>query len=181
MSLLPPSEGTQASLKTVYDFSFKTLIGQAPLPLRQFQGNVLLIVNTASRCGFTPQYEGLERLYKIYKKEGFVILGIPSNDFGRQEAGSNEEIACFCKLNYNITFPMASKEAVRGKNAHPFYLWAKERLGLGTAPKWNFHKYLINRTGEVIDYFHSTTSPESERLKEAIEAALKTISSIRVL
>lgn len=167
-----PSQSTDTPKKSAYDFHFKTVIGEEPLPLFQFKGKVILIVNTASQCGFTPQYGGLEKIYEKYKEQGLVILGVPSNDFGSQERGSNEEIAQFCELNYGITFPMASKEVVSGDTAHPFYIWAKETLGFGTAPKWNFHKYLVNRKGELIDYFHSTTSPEAKNLVEAIEKEL---------
>jgi glutathione peroxidase len=155
-----------------YDYAFKTLRGGEALPLAQFRGKVLLIVNTASKCGFTKQYAGLESLYTAYKDQGFVILGIPSNDFGKQEPGPEEEIADFCKLNYGVSFPMAAKEIVSGNNAHPFYIWAKQTLGFGTAPKWNFHKYLINKEGNLIDYFNSPTSPESNRMKKAIEDLL---------
>lgn len=158
--------------KDAYRFSFKTLIGQKPLPLSQFRGKVVLVVNTASQCGFTGQYEGLEALYGRYKDRGLVILGVPSNDFGAQEPGTNEQIASFCKLNYGVSFPMAAKEQVSGKDAHPFYLWAKDVLGFGTAPKWNFHKYLINRKGQLVDYFNSTTAPDSDRLVVAIEQLL---------
>lgn len=159
--------------QTAYDFSFKTLDKQAPMPLKQFDGKVLLIVNTASNCGFTPQYAELEKLYTTYKDQGLVIIGIPSNDFGKQEPGTNQEIADFCKINYGVTFPIASKEVVSGDNAHLFYIWAKNTLGFGTAPKWNFHKYLINRHGQLIDYFNSTTAPDSTSIKKAIEEALK--------
>ncbi|WP_058388033.1 glutathione peroxidase, partial [Legionella cherrii] len=139
-----------------YDYSFHTLRGHEPLPLSSFRGKVLMIVNTASKCGFTPQYARLEKLYEQYKDRGLVILGVPSNDFGGQEPGTEQDIASFCQVNYGVTFPMTAKEVVSGKNAHPFYLWAREKLGFGTAPKWNFHKYLINRKGELIDYFYST-------------------------
>ncbi|MFZ4124923.1 MAG: glutathione peroxidase, partial [Rickettsiales bacterium] len=145
---------------TAYDFSFTTLTGNQPLPLSQYQGKVLLIVNTASECGFTKQYEGLEALYNTYKDKGLVIIGVPSNDFGGQEPAGNEEIAQFCKRNYGVTFPMASKEVVSGDKAHPFYKYAYDVLGFGTAPKWNFHKYLVDKTGHVVDYFHSTTAPD---------------------
>ncbi len=167
---------SQAAAKVVdnnaYGFSFKTLIGEDPMPLEQFKGKVLLIVNTASECGFTGQYEGLEKLYTTYKDRGLVVIGVPSNDFGKQEPGSNQEIANFCRINYGVTFPMASKEVVAGDEAHPFYQWAKQTLGFGTAPKWNFHKYLINRKGELVDYFNSTTSCDSNRIIQAIEKAL---------
>jgi len=158
--------------KTAYNFSFKILNNEEPMPLKQFSGKVMLVVNTASHCGFTKQYEGLETLYKLYKDQGLVVIGVPSNDFGQQEPGSAQEIATFCKRNFGVTFPMAEKEVVSGDGAHPFYVWAKQTLGFGTAPKWNFHKYLINRKGELINYFYSTTTPESHRLKKAIEQAL---------
>ncbi len=155
-----------------YDFSFHTLVGHTPLPLDSFRGKVLIIVNTASKCGFTPQYAGLEKLYERYKDRGLVILGVPSNDFANQEPGSDQEIVTFCRINFGVTFPMTSKEIVSGKNAHPFYLWARKELGFGTAPKWNFHKYLINRKGALIDYFYSTTAPDAPRFIKAIEDAL---------
>ncbi|MGQ3892235.1 glutathione peroxidase [Legionella sp. CNM-4043-24] len=155
-----------------YDFTFHTLAGHHPLPLSTFKGKVLLVVNTASKCGFTPQYAGLEKLYLEYKDRGLVVLGVPSNDFGSQEPGSDQDIASFCQINYGVTFPMTSKEVVSGKNATPFYLWARKKAGFGSAPKWNFHKYLIGRNGELISYYYSTTSPDSPRLKRAIEKAL---------
>jgi glutathione peroxidase len=157
---------------SAYDFSFTTLMGEKPLPLSQFKGKVILIVNTASQCGFTKQYSGLQKLYDDYAAKGLVILGVPSNDFGAQEPGSGEEIAQFCKFNFGVTFPMAAKQVVSGEGAHPFYIWARSTLGFGTAPKWNFHKYLIGRDGSLIDYFNSTTAPDSERLQKAIETAL---------
>jgi glutathione peroxidase len=155
-----------------YEYSFTTLTGQHALPLSSFQGKVVMVVNTASRCGFTKQYAGLEHLYKEYQSRGFVIIGVPSNDFGHQEPGTEQDIAQFCQLNYGVSFPMTTKESVYGKHAHPFYRWAKQQLGFGTAPKWNFHKYLINRHGELIDYFNSTTSPDATRVIKAIEQAL---------
>lgn len=166
------NQADAADAKTAYDFSFKTLSGEQPMPLDDYKGKVLLVVNTASHCGFTKQYEGLEKLYQENKEKGFVVIGVPANDFGGQEPGSNEEIASFCKKNYGVSFPMTSKEVVSGDAAHPFYKWAKAELGFGTAPKWNFHKYLVNRQGKVIDHFNSTTSPEASNLKRAIEAAL---------
>jgi len=162
----------EKSGKTAYDFSFKTLVGQEAMPLSAYQGKVLLIVNGASKCGFTGQYDGLQKLYDKYKEKGLVVIVVPSNDFGRQEPGTSQEIASFCKLNYGVTFPMASKEIVSGDNPHPFYAWAKSELGFGTAPKWNFHKYLVNRQGKLVDYFNSTTGPDSDRLVKAVEKAL---------
>lgn len=172
MTLNSVSAGTPVTQDNAYDYSFTTLVGHQPLPLETYKGKVLIIVNTASKCGFTPQYAQLEALYKQYKDRGLVILGVPSNDFGGQEPGSEQEVAQFCQLNYGVSFPMTAKEVVSGKDAHPFYLWAREQLGFGTAPKWNFHKYLINRKGELINYFYSTTSPEAPRFIKAIEKAL---------
>lgn len=166
-----PTE-TLSKMDNAYDYSFNTLIGHKPLPLAAYRGKVLLIVNVASQCGFTPQYSGLEALYKKYKDSGLEILGVPSNDFGNQEPGNAEKIANFCQVNYGVSFQMTAKEVVSGKNAHPFYLWARQQLGFGTAPKWNFHKYLINHNGELIDYYYSTTSPLAPRFIKVLEKAL---------
>lgn len=155
-----------------YSFSFSSLVDHQPLPLSAYRGKVIMVVNTASNCGFTPQYAGLEKLYKKYKDEGLVIIGIPSNDFGGQEPGTAKTIATFCQVNYGVTFPMAAKEVVSGPKAHPFYRWASQKLGFGSAPKWNFHKYLINRQGELVDFFYSTTKPDSVKIVRAIEKAL---------
>ena len=157
---------------TAWDYSFHALSDHKPLPLAAWQGKVLLVVNVASRCGFTPQYKGLEELYTKYKDKGLVILGVPSNDFGSQEPGNAQEIHTFCQVNYGVSFPLTTKEVVSGKKAHPFYLWARQEAGFGTAPKWNFHKYLVNRKGKLVDYFYSTTYPEAQRLVKAVEKAL---------
>lgn len=156
---------------SAYDCSFQSLQGET-LPLANFTGKVLLVVNTASKCGFTRQYQGLETLYQHYKDQGLVVIGIPCNDFGHQEPGSPAEIAAFCQRNYGVSFSMTQKESVKGSKAHPFYQWAKQTLGFGTAPKWNFHKYLINRQGKLVDYFHSFTTPQSPRLIAALEKYL---------
>ena len=171
-SLHATHQSMTESPKNVYGFSFETLVGHQPLPLSSFKGKVILIVNTASKCGFTPQYEALEKLYQAYKDKGFVVVGVPSNDFGHQEPGSSEDIAHFCKLNYGVTFPMTTKQTVVGDGAHPFYRYARQQLGFGSAPKWNFHKYLINREGKLVTYFYSMTSPNSKRLVNAVERAL---------
>ncbi|MBP7251983.1 MAG: glutathione peroxidase [Alphaproteobacteria bacterium] len=167
------AQAAPAQPVSAYDFSFKTLDDEVVLPVSSFKGKVLLVVNTASECGFTPQYAGLEKLYGQYKDRGLVILGVPSNDFGGQEPGSNKEIAHFCQLNYGVTFPMAAKEVVSGDEAHPFYRWAQQELGFGTAPKWNFHKYLIDRDGKLVDYFNSTTAPEASSISTALERLLE--------
>lgn len=164
---------TMTEQKTAFDFSFKTLNEEAPMPLSAYKGKVLLIVNTASKCGFTKQYEGLETLYKTYKDQGLVVIGVPSDNFGGQEFDNNAEIAKFCAHNFGVTFPMTAKENVSGEAAHEFYQWSKQELGFGTAPKWNFHKYLIGREGKIIDYFGSMTDPMSGKITKAIEQALK--------
>jgi glutathione peroxidase len=159
---------------SAYDFTFTSLMSEQPLALSALKGKVIMVVNTASKCGFTGQYDGLEKIYNQYKDKGFVVIGVPSNDFGAQEPGAKEEIASFCKKNYGVTFPMAGKESVSGTNAHPFYKWAYKELGFGTAPKWNFHKYVIGRDGQLVDYFNSTTEPTSPSVIKAIETALAT-------
>ncbi len=169
----PSSENVEGLEKNAYDFSFQTIMDEKPLPLKEFEGKVLLIINTASQCGFTSQYEGMEKLYDHYKDKGLVIIGVPSNDFGGQEPGGNQEIAHFCTVHYGVSFPMTAKEIVSGDNAHPFYVWARKTLGFNAGPKWNFHKYLINPKGKLIDYFYSTTSPDNERIINSIENALK--------
>ena len=157
---------------SVYDYSAKTLDGQ-DASLADYRGQVLLIVNTASKCGFTPQYEGLEALYREYKDKGFTVLAFPCNQFGAQEPGNAEAIANFCSLTYDVTFPVLAKIDVNGPSAHPLYAYLKhEQKGLlGTeAIKWNFTKFLIGRDGEVVERFAPTTKPED--LKLAVEALL---------
>ena len=157
---------------SVYDYSAKTLDGQ-DRSLADYRGQVLLIVNTASKCGFTPQYEGLEALYRDYKDKGFTVLAFPCNQFGSQEPGNAEEIASFCSLTYDVTFPVLAKIDVNGPSAHPLYAYLKhEQKGvLGTEGiKWNFTKFLIGRDGEVVERFAPTTKPED--LKLAVEALL---------
>jgi glutathione peroxidase len=157
---------------SVYDYSAKTLDGQ-DVSLADYRGQVLLIVNTASKCGFTPQYEGLEALYKDHKDRGFTVLAFPCNQFGAQEPGNAEEIASFCSLTYDVTFPVMSKIDVNGADAHPLYRFLKkEQKGvLGTeAIKWNFTKFLIGKDGEVVERFAPTVKPED--FKVAVEALL---------
>ncbi|MCS7081319.1 MAG: glutathione peroxidase [Chloracidobacterium sp.] len=136
-----------------------------------FAGQVLLVVNTASQCGFTPQYEGLEALHRRYAGRGFAVLGFPSNDFMGQEPGSEEEIAEFCRTQYGVEFPMFEKIRVRGQEAHAFYRALTEAAG-GKAPRWNFHKYLIGRDGRLLAQFPSSVRPDDPRLIESIEQAL---------
>lgn len=154
-----------------HDFSFTTIEGQ-PMALKDFAGKAVLVVNTASLCGFTPQYKGLQALWERYEDKGLVVLGVPSNDFGRQEPGSSEEIKDFCETNYFITFPLAEKEVVKGDRAHPFYKWARAELGMLAAPKWNFHKYLVGPDGRLVDWFATTTDPLDKDVIAAVEAVL---------
>ncbi|MGP9809987.1 glutathione peroxidase [Rhodopseudomonas sp. NSM] len=158
-------------MTSIYDFSARTLAGQE-LPLKQFEGQVLLIVNTASACGFTPQYKGLEALQQTYGPRGFSVLGFPCNQFGAQESGSEAQIAQFCSVNYGVSFPMFAKIDVNGAQAHPLYSFLKDEKGglLGAAIKWNFTKFLVDRSGHVISRHAPTTTPES--LAKDIETLL---------
>lgn len=160
-----------ASAKTLHDFNLVGIDGK-PMALKQFEGKVVLLVNTASECGYTGQYEGLETLWEKYKESGLVIVGVPSNDFGGQEPGKAEEIASFCKMNYGVTFPLADKTVVKGAAADPVYVWAGEAAGALGRPKWNFHKYLFGRDGAFVDWFSTPTEPMSEKLTAAVEKAL---------
>lgn len=158
------------------NFSFNLLRSDESISLKDFKGQSILIVNTASKCGFTKQYKGLEELYQKYKSRGFQVIGVPSGNFASQEFDTSEEIEKFCRINYGVSFLITEKYDVIGKNAHPFYKWAKEELGFGTGPKWNFHKYLLNQNGELVDYFHSTTKPNSDKIIQAIEVLLSNSS-----
>ena len=157
---------------TMDRFTFASLNRGEPISLSEFSGKVVMIVNTASECGLTFQYKGLEQLYQTYKDSGFVIIGVPSNDFGGQEPGMDTEIAEFCQLNFGISFPMTTKYNVRGKNAHPFYQLAQQILGKEASPKWNFHKYLIGRDQHLLTHFNSTTAPNDKHLIKALQNAL---------
>jgi len=154
-----------------YDFSFNSIDG-APLPLTSFKDKVVLVVNTASKCGLTPQYEGLEKLYSDYKDKGLVVLGVPSNQFAGQEPGTDAEIADFCMTNFSVDFPMTSKTDVKGDEAHPFYKWAKDTLGEPAEPVWNFHKLLIGKDGKLIRAFGPRTEPLDAEITGAIDQAL---------
>jgi glutathione peroxidase len=158
-------------MTTAHDFSFTSIEGK-PLSLADFAGKAVLIVNTASACGLTPQYKGLQALWEAKKDEGLVVLGVPSNDFGAQEPGSEAQVKEFCEVRYGVTFPLTSKNPVIGAEAHPFYRWVAGELGESAAPKWNFHKYLIAKDGSIAGVFGSRTEPSSPDLTAAIEAAL---------
>ena len=161
-------------MATIYDFSADTMSGSRQ-SLADYQGKVLLIVNTASKCGFTPQFDGLEKLYQQYESQGLVVLGFPCNQFASQDPGSNEEIQQFCQLNYGVSFPMFAKIDVKGKDAHPLFQYlTKEAKGIlgSEAVKWNFTKFLVGKDGNVIDRYAPTTKPESivGDIKKALNA-----------
>lgn len=159
-------------MTNLYDFSADRLTG-ASSDLSEYKGKVVLVVNTASKCGLTPQYEGLEELYKTYKDQGLVVLGFPCNQFAKQESGSADEISEFCQINYGVSFPMYAKIDVNGKGTHPLFAWLKKEQGggiLGDAIKWNFTKFLIGRDGAVIERYAPTVTPD--KLTGDIEKAL---------
>ena len=157
--------------KLAYDFNFNDLDG-SPLKLSEYKNKVIIVINVASQCGFTKQYEDMQKVWEVYQDKGIIILGVPSNDFGNQEPGTSEEIKNFCEAKFGITFPMTEKVIVKGENAHPFYKWARENHGKSAIPKWNFHKIIIGKDGKVIDTFASLTNPSSNKFIKAIEKAL---------
>lgn len=154
---------------SIYDFNLKTIDG-APAPLSAYKGKVVLLVNVASKCGYTPQYAGLEKLYEKYKDKGFVIIGIPANNFGAQEPGTDQEIKTFCTRNYSVTFPMMSKVSVKGADMTPLYHYLTSSTGGDI--KWNFTKFLIDKNGNIASRFESAVTPESADIAHAIEQAL---------
>ena len=160
-----------SAVPSAWDFSFTDIDGGV-LDLRRFEGQVLVIVNTASRCGFTPQYDALQTLSDEYKDDGLVVIGVPSNDFGGQELASESEVKQFCEVNFNIDFPLTEITTVKGGEAHPFYKWAGTKLGMLARPKWNFHKYVVGRDGQLVNWFSSVTSPDSDKFRVAVEQAL---------
>jgi glutathione peroxidase len=154
----------------VHEFTLNDIDGK-PVSLAEFKGKVVLIVNVASRCGFTPQYAGLEALYEKYKGQGFVIVGVPANNFGAQEPGTNEEIKTFCTRKYNVSFPMLAKVSVKGDDITPLYKYLTETKGGDV--KWNFTKFLIGKDGQVAERFESAVKPDDPALTAAVESALK--------
>ena len=157
--------------KLFFDLNIKGLNNET-INLSEFKGKAVLLVNVASKCGFTKQYTGLQTLYDKYKDKGLLVIGVPSNQFGGQEPGSNKEIKDFCETNFNITFPITDRVDVKGKNAHILYKWAKENHGNSTVPKWNFHKILINKEGKIYDTFNSFITPLSDKITKQIEQVL---------
>ncbi|MBD1150690.1 glutathione peroxidase [Pelagibacterales bacterium SAG-MED29] len=157
--------------KLVYDFEFNGIDGNK-IELSDFKNKVLIVVNVASRCGYTPQYEGLQMLWSNYKNKNLVVIGVPTNNF-KQEPGNNKEIKDFCETNFGINFPITEKTNVIGKDAHPFYKWAKKNHGIGAIPKWNFHKIVIGKNGKVVDTFASFTKPTSDKFLNLVEKEIK--------
>ena len=155
----------------VYDYEFKNIEGGV-IKLSDYKDKVIVIVNVASRCGYTTQYNGLQELWSNYRAQNLVVIGVPTNNF-KQEPGTNKEIKDFCETNFNISFPMTEKVNVIGNQAHPFYKWAKENHGIGAIPKWNFHKIIIGKNGKVYETFASFTKPSSNKFLKVITEAIK--------
>jgi glutathione peroxidase len=166
VSPAPPAPSPEPSL---YNFTVNSIDGK-PVDLGQYRGHVALVVNTASHCGFTQQYAGLEKLYEQYKDKGLIVLAFPSNDFGNQEPDAAKDIAKFCTDHFNISFPLFEKTKTRGEGRSPVYLYLETGHG---QPNWSFHKYLVDKSGKVIGEFHSQAAPDSKEVRDAIEAALK--------
>jgi glutathione peroxidase len=164
-----------AAVKTIYDFTLKSIDGK-PVSLKEYHGKVVMLVNVASKCGFTPQYAGLEKLYEKYKDQGFVIVGIPANNFMQQEPGTDEEIKKFCTNKYNVSFPMMSKVSVKGDDITPLYVFLTDKSTdpkLGGEIQWNFTKFLFDRNGNPVARFEPKVTPESPEVTAAVETALK--------
>jgi glutathione peroxidase len=157
--------------RTGFDFEFQS-IDATPINLSDWRGRALLVVNTASQCGFTGQYAGLQHLHATYQDRGLTVIGVPSNDFGGQEPDSEADIKAFCRSHFQVSFPMTAKTHVIGAHAHPFYRWAADELGAAARPRWNFHKYLVAPDGQLADWFSTVTGPASSRVVSAIERVL---------
>jgi len=159
-----------ASEKVFHDFTIESISGET-INLSDYKSKVVLLVNTASKCGFTPQYSGLQKIYERYKNDGLVVLGVPTNDFN-QELSKDSDVKEFCEIRFGVEFPMSSIQPIRGENAHPIYKWIQANVSVIGQPRWNFHKYLIGKDGKIINWFSSMTSPTSEGLINQIETAL---------
>ena len=159
-----------ASEKAFHDFTIESISGET-INLSDYKSKVVLLVNTASKCGFTPQYSGLQKIYEKYKDDGLVVFGVPTNDFN-QELSKDSDVKEFCEIRFGVEFPMSSIQPIRGENAHPIYKWIKSNVSVIGQPRWNFHKYLIGKDGKIINWFSSMTSPTSEGLVNQIETAL---------
>ncbi len=163
--------GGTAEPAGAHAFGFTSIEGE-PLPLAGFAGRPVLVVNTASMCGFTYQYAALQRLWATYRDRGLVVLGVPSNDFGGQEPGSAEEIKTFCETNFDVDFPLTEKVHVKGARSHPLFAWFREQLGADAGPRWNFHKYLVATDGRIVAAWPSSVEPDAKEITAAVEALL---------
>lgn len=173
-ALLPRAAYAVQAMSKISAHSFSlTAIDGTPMPMAQFAGKVVLLVNTASKCSFTDQYDPLQALHERFGDDGLVIIGVPSNEFGRQEPGTEDDIVKFVSGEYSVSFPMAAKTRVKGGDAHALYKWLADEAGPAGRPRWNFHKYLIGADGQMIDWYSSMTAPDSRKLTNAIEAALQ--------
>ncbi len=161
------NKSVSSSSGVAYDYKFNSIDG-GQIKLSDYKDKVIVIVNVASRCGYTSQYEDLQSLYNNYKYKNLIVIGVPTNNF-KQEPGSNDQIKEFCETNFGITFPMTEKINVIGANSHPFYKWAKNHYGISAIPKWNFHKIIIDKNGKVVDTFASFTKPTSKKFIKSIE------------
>ena len=157
--------------KTFFDFKINSINGEE-LDLSKFYGKTILLVNVASKCGFTKQYDDLQKLYEDFQDKGLVVIGVPTNQFGGQEPGTESDIKNFCETNFNITFPITDKSNVKGDDAHDIYKWAKKNYGKSTVPKWNFHKILINKEGKIQNTFNSFIAPNSDKITSILEKIL---------
>ncbi|MEM7045146.1 MAG: glutathione peroxidase [Pseudomonadota bacterium] len=169
---LPTPETARANSPSAHEVDFTSIDGQ-PLPLSSFAGKAVLVVNTASLCGFTYQYAGLQEVYERYRDRGLVVLGVPSNDFGQQEPGSEAEIKDFCEVNFDVDFPLTEKQTVKGKDAHPFFRLVADQFGESSLPRWNFHKYLVDPEGRLVGAWPSKAEPGGAEITDAIERALR--------
>ena len=169
LSFFTKVSGNYSSL--AYDYEFDSINGDS-IELKDFKDKVIVVVNVASRCGYTPQYENLQMLWSKYKNQNLVVIGVPTNNF-RQEPGSNKEIKEFCETNFGIDFPMTEKVNVIGNKAHPFYKWAKDNHGIGAIPKWNFHKIIVGKDGKIAGTFASFTKPTSKKFLKLIDTEIK--------
>ena len=164
------STKSMSSDKSFHDFSIESISG-GDISLADYKNKVVLLVNTASQCGFTPQYAGLQKIYDRYKDDGFVVLGVPSDDFN-QELSSDDDVKKFCEIRYGVNFPLTSIQKIKGESAHPLYKWISGNTSVIGQPRWNFHKYLISKEGQIINWFSSMTSPTSDGLLKQVEQAL---------
>ena len=164
------STKSMSSDKSFHDFSIESISG-GDISLSDYKNKVVLLVNTASQCGFTPQYAGLQKIYDRYKDDGFVVLGVPSDDFN-QELSSDDDVKKFCEIRYGVNFPLTSIQKIKGDSAHPLYKWISGNTSVIGQPRWNFHKYLISKEGQILNWFSSMTSPTSDGLLKQVEQAL---------